>query len=43
MCSDENIQDVVDLAVRQYGNVTSFQLITALNHYLQKDDFLDFK
>ncbi|REC60950.1 hypothetical protein DRF65_18095 [Chryseobacterium pennae] len=43
MCSDENIQDVVDLAFRQYADITSFQLITALNHYLEKDDFLDFK
>ncbi|CAD0219350.1 hypothetical protein FW781_03820 (plasmid) [Chryseobacterium panacisoli] len=43
MCSDENIQDVVDLAFRQYAGVTSSQLIDALNHYLEKDDFLDFK
>lgn len=43
MCSDENIQDVVDLAFRQCDDVTSSQLITALNHYLEKDDFLDFK
>jgi hypothetical protein len=43
MCSDENIQDVVDLAFRQRTDVTSSQLITALNHYLEKDDFLDFK
>ncbi|MBP2615149.1 hypothetical protein [Chryseobacterium jejuense] len=43
MCSDENIQDVVDLAFRQYADVSFSQLITALNHYLEKDDFLDFK
>ncbi|MDW9378651.1 hypothetical protein [Chryseobacterium sp. JV558] len=43
ICSDENIQDVVDLAFRQHADVTSFQLIEALNHYLEKDDFLDFK
>ncbi|UKB81407.1 hypothetical protein [Chryseobacterium sp. MEBOG07] len=43
MCSDENIQDVVDLAFRQRAEVTCSQLITALNHYLEKDDFLDFK
>ncbi|MDR4951109.1 hypothetical protein REB14_02790 [Chryseobacterium sp. ES2] len=43
ICSDENIQDVVDLAFRQHADVTSSQLITALNHYLEKDDFLDFK
>lgn len=42
MCSDENIQDVVDLAFRQRTDITSSQLITALNHYLEKDDFLDF-
>lgn len=43
MCSDENIQDVVDLAFRQRADISSSQLITALNHYLEKDDFLDFK
>ncbi|MBP1163368.1 MAG: DUF7716 domain-containing protein [Chryseobacterium culicis] len=43
MCSDENIQDVVDLAFRQYAEVSSSQLITALNYYIEKDDFLDFK
>lgn len=43
MCSDENIQDVVDLAFRQYADISFSQLITALNHYLEKDDFLDFK
>ncbi|MDR6372239.1 hypothetical protein J2795_003102 [Chryseobacterium bernardetii] len=43
MCSDENIQDVVDLAITQQADVTSSQLIMALNHYLEKDDFLDFK
>ncbi|WP_426479028.1 DUF7716 domain-containing protein [Chryseobacterium sp. CBSDS_008] len=43
LCSDENIQDVVDLAFRQCADVTSSQLIKALNHYLKKDDFLDFK
>ncbi|RXM38330.1 hypothetical protein BOQ62_17285 [Chryseobacterium sp. CH21] len=43
MCSDENIQDVVDLAFTQCADVTPSQLITALNHYLEKDDFLDFK
>ncbi|WP_288447301.1 hypothetical protein [uncultured Chryseobacterium sp.] len=41
LCSDENIQDVVDLAFRQRADVTSSQLIEALNHYLEKDDFLD--
>lgn len=43
MCSDENIQDVVDLAFRQSADITSSQLIVALNHYLEKDNFLDFK
>jgi len=43
MCSDENIQDVVDLAFRQRADITYPQLIAALNHYLEKDNFLDFK
>ena len=42
MCSDEDIQDVVDLALRQQPAVTDEQLIEALNHYLESDDFLDF-
>ncbi|OPB90677.1 hypothetical protein BAS06_10240 [Elizabethkingia miricola] len=42
MCSDEDIQDVVDLALRQQPVVTDEQLIEALNHYLESDDFLDF-
>ncbi|WP_454058959.1 DUF7716 domain-containing protein [Elizabethkingia ursingii] len=42
MCSDEDVQDVVDLALRQQPAVTNEQLITALNHYLENDDFLDF-
>ncbi|CAM3595901.1 hypothetical protein ELOC111193_12725 [Elizabethkingia occulta] len=41
MCSDEDIQDVVDLALRQQPAVTDEQLIIALNHYLENDDFLD--
>lgn len=41
-CSDENIQDVVDLAISQYSQVSTEQLITALDYYLEHDDFMDF-
>ncbi|MTH30918.1 hypothetical protein GJV77_13630 [Myroides pelagicus] len=40
-CSDENIQDVVDLAVSRSKNVTVEQLISALDYYLEHDDFMD--
>jgi hypothetical protein len=40
-CSDENIQDVVDLAVSQCPEVNTEQLITALAYYLEHDDFMN--
>lgn len=42
LCSDENIQDVVDLAVSQCAEISTVQLITALDYYLEHDDFMDF-
>lgn len=40
-CSDQNVQDVVDLALRQNPKVTMEKLIDALNYYLKFDDFID--
>ena len=40
-CSDQNIQDVVDLAVRQDADVSNEKLIDALNYYIDNDDFKD--
>ena len=40
-CSDQNIQDVVDLAVRQDADVSNQKLIDALNYYIDNDDFKD--
>lgn len=42
LCSDENIQDVVDLAVHQNDKVSADQLITALAYYLEYDNFINF-
>ena len=39
--SDQNIQDVVDLAVRQDADVSNEKLIDALNYYIDNDDFKD--
>lgn len=41
-CSDENIQDVVDLAHSQKQDISIVELITALGYYLEHDDFMDF-
>ena len=40
-CSDENIQDVIDLAIQQKPSATDQELIQALNYYLERDNFLD--
>ncbi len=40
-CSDENIQDVIDLAIEQKPHASSEELIRALNYYLDNDTFLD--
>ncbi|MFI8146610.1 hypothetical protein [Acinetobacter sp. ABJ_C5_2] len=40
-CSDQNIQDVVDLALRQDAAVSNEKLIDALNYYIDNDDFKD--
>lgn len=40
-CSDENIQDVIDLAIQQKPHATNEEIIHALNYYLEKDNFLD--
>ncbi|EHO05633.1 DUF7716 domain-containing protein [Myroides odoratimimus] len=42
LCSDEDIQDVVDLAVSQKPTVTVEELVMALDYYLTIDDFIDF-
>lgn len=39
--SGEQFQDVVDLAVKQKPNVTSFEIIKALNYYSEHDAFMD--
>ena len=40
-CSDQLLQDVVDVAVGQNSQVSDEKLREALLHYLQKDNFLD--
>ncbi len=40
-CSDELIQDVVDLAIEQKPAATTSELIRCIEHYLSNDDFLD--
>ena len=39
--SGEQLQDVVDLAVKQKPHVTSNEIIKALNYYSEHDAFLD--
>lgn len=39
--SGEQFQDVVDLTMRQKPNVTSNEIIQALNYYSRHDDFMD--
>lgn len=41
MCSDEDIQDVVDLAISQKPSATMEELVMALDYYLTIDDFID--
>lgn len=40
-CSNELIQDVVDLATRQKPTATHEELLMCLEHYLERDDFKD--
>lgn len=40
-CSDQNIQDIVDLAVKQDAYVSNEKLVDALNYYVDNDDFRD--
>ncbi len=40
-CSDENIQDVIDLALRNNPNYSDAELLQRLKYYLEKDTFLD--
>ncbi|MET0333565.1 MAG: hypothetical protein ABW190_04790 [Rhizobacter sp.] len=42
-CSDQLIQDVVDVALGQNASVGNERLLEALRHYLRKDNFLDVK
>lgn len=41
-CSDENIQDVVDLALSQKEGLSIAELVVALEYYLEHDDFMGF-
>ncbi|MCC9041942.1 hypothetical protein LNQ81_04395 [Myroides sp. M-43] len=41
LCSDEDIQDVVDLAISQKPSATMEELVMALDYYLTIDDFID--
>jgi hypothetical protein len=40
-CSDENIQDVVDVAIDQKPNASDAELLQCLDYYLKRDTFLD--
>jgi hypothetical protein len=40
-CSDEIVQDVVDVAISQKPNVTDEELLNCLDYYLKRDTFLD--
>ncbi|MCL5497963.1 hypothetical protein M5Y49_04590 [Escherichia coli] len=40
-CMGEHFQSVVELAVEQKPNASDGEIIRALNHYLEHDDFLD--
>lgn len=39
--SGEQFQDVVDLGIKQKPSATHAEIIGALNHYSEHDDFLD--
>ena len=42
MCySDEDFQDVIDLAYAQKSNASIDEIIRCLNHYVENDTFLD--
>lgn len=41
LCSDELIQDVVDLAISQKPDASAKQLLHCLNYYINHDTFLD--
>lgn len=40
-CMGEHFQSVVELAIEQKPNASDGEIIRALNHYLEHDDFLD--
>jgi hypothetical protein len=40
-CSDELVQDVIDLAIGQKPNASSAEMLKCLIHYIKNDDFLD--
>jgi hypothetical protein len=40
-CSDELLQDVVDLAVEQKTSASAEEILKCLRYYLEHDDFLD--
>ena len=40
-CSDELIQDVVDLAIHQKSTASHAELLACLEHYIEHDDFMD--
>jgi hypothetical protein len=42
-CSDQLVQDVVDVAIKQYPDASSAELREALLHYLERDSFLEIK
>lgn len=41
LCSDEDIQDAIDLAISQKPSATMEELVMALDYYLTIDDFID--
>jgi hypothetical protein len=40
-CSDELVQDVVDLAISQKPNVSPAEMLKCLIYHMKNDDFLD--
>ncbi|MBC7755124.1 MAG: hypothetical protein H7Z20_00475 [Bdellovibrio sp.] len=40
-CSDENIQDVIDVAIDQKPNASDEEQLKCLDYYLKRDTFLD--
>ena len=40
-CMGEHFQSVVELAIQQKPDACDSEIIRALNHYLEYDDFLD--